>query len=87
MAPDRSVVPLRLSEPWDPSRGLLPAQATYCFRRALELDPAEVVTLLTLGQAYRARGMADAERSVAVRLQALLQAPATQRFAKVAVSL
>ena len=28
--------------PWDIATGLLPAQATFCFRRALELDPARL---------------------------------------------
>jgi hypothetical protein len=41
MAPDRAVVALsRPDEPWDPAQGLLPAQATFCDRRARALDPA-----------------------------------------------
>ena len=39
MVPDPSAAPLGPDEPWDPARGLLPAQAHFCERRALELDP------------------------------------------------
>jgi tetratricopeptide (TPR) repeat protein len=52
-------------ESWDPARGLLPAQATFCCRRALEMDPKEIMALYSLLQAFQARRMNDAERSAA----------------------
>ena len=41
MIADLSAPPPGPREPWDPARGIFPAQATFCFRRALELAPKE----------------------------------------------
>jgi tetratricopeptide (TPR) repeat protein len=56
-------------ELWDPARGLLPAQATYCYRRALESDPRAISALAQLAQAFKARRMSDALPSVEARLR------------------
>jgi tetratricopeptide (TPR) repeat protein len=54
------------SAPWDIATGLLPAQAAFCFRRALELDPAQIVTLMPLYHAFDGRGMIDAQQRMGV---------------------
>jgi tetratricopeptide (TPR) repeat protein len=65
MVPDLMAPSAGPDELWDPARGLLPAQATFCYRRALELDPKEIMALYSLLQAFQARRMSDAERSAA----------------------
>jgi tetratricopeptide (TPR) repeat protein len=65
MVPDLAAPSPGPDELWDPARGLLPAQATVCYRRALELDPKEIMALYSLLQAFQARRMRDAERSAA----------------------
>jgi tetratricopeptide (TPR) repeat protein len=69
MPPDPSAPLLRPDEPWDLARGLLPAQATFCYRRALELDPGDISTLSALSLALEARAMNDARRTVASLLE------------------
>ncbi len=64
MVPDLSIAPPGPAEPWDPARGLLPAQAAYCFRRALELNPAEAGALVSLYDLFKARGMHDARQTI-----------------------
>jgi hypothetical protein len=59
----------RLVEPWDPARGLLPAQAAYCFRRTLELNPAETEAAQLLDQVLSAQGMSDSDRARAIPRQ------------------
>jgi len=64
MAPDPLDSPPGPSAPWDIATGLLPAQATFCFRRALELDPGKIATLMALHRAFEVRGMRDAQGTV-----------------------
>jgi hypothetical protein len=61
MIADLKASPPGPAEPWDIARGILPAQATYCFRRALELDPGEQTALSSLARTLEARGTSDAE--------------------------
>jgi tetratricopeptide (TPR) repeat protein len=56
-------------EAWDPARGLLPAQATFCFRRAVARNPEESFAWVSLVRSFRARRMRDAERSVAEQMR------------------
>jgi hypothetical protein len=65
MVPDLTAPPPGPRESWDPARGILPAQATFCFRRALELDPADSATSSALLRSLEARQMHDAEQTVA----------------------
>ena len=60
MIPDLTTPPSGPDGPWDPARRLLLAQATYCYRRALELDPGEVGALISLHDSFKARRMHDA---------------------------
>jgi tetratricopeptide (TPR) repeat protein len=69
MVPDLTLPPAGPEEPWDPARGLLLAQATYCYRRALELGPNRVAALVALHDAYAARQMRDAQQSLAHELR------------------
>jgi tetratricopeptide (TPR) repeat protein len=60
---------LRLTAPvpggfWEPVRGLLPAQAAFCYRRALEINPGEPDALRPLSQAFQALRLSDAQRSL-----------------------
>ena len=56
-------------EPWDPARWLLTAQATACYRRALELDPGEKRALFALYRSFGARRMGDARASIAAMMR------------------
>jgi hypothetical protein len=62
--PDLTRPPPGPSEPWDPATGLSWGRATYCFRRALEIAPADAPTLRSLAECFGVRGMADAQREV-----------------------
>ena len=58
---------LRLTAPipgglWEPVRGLLPAQAAFSYRRALNGDPREPTAVRSLSQAFQALGFSDAQR-------------------------
>ena len=60
---------LRLAAPvpggsWEPLRGLLPAQAAFCYRRALEINPREPDALRPLALGLQALGLSDAQRSL-----------------------
>jgi tetratricopeptide (TPR) repeat protein len=61
MVADPTAFRPHLVEPWDPARGLLPAQAAFCFRRALELNPEETVAAQLLDQVLRVKGTSDTE--------------------------
>ncbi len=52
------------SAPWDIATGLLPAQATFCFRRALKLDSRDSATQMALYRAFEVRGMTDAQQRI-----------------------
>ncbi len=69
MVADPTAFPPRLVEPWDPARGLLPAQAAFCFRRALELNPEETEAAQLLDQVLRDQGMSDTERALKIPRQ------------------
>jgi tetratricopeptide (TPR) repeat protein len=64
MVPDLTVRPHGPEEPWDPARGLLAAQAAHCDRQALESVSTEVGALIGLHDAFKARRMEDAQRSM-----------------------
>jgi hypothetical protein len=63
---------------WDPAAALPLAQATYCYRRALEEAPAEAAALQGLYEVFKVRVMADALRAAGERLVALGEATAAQ---------
>jgi tetratricopeptide (TPR) repeat protein len=69
LVPDLTVAPPGPAEPWDPARGILFAQAAFCFQRALALDPAEQGALILLHDLHRARGMDDATRSIVEQMR------------------
>jgi hypothetical protein len=69
MAPDPKAIPPGPSVSWDIATGIFPAQATFCFRRALELDPGELTALVRLQHALEIRGMRDAQ----LRLNVLIE--------------
>jgi tetratricopeptide (TPR) repeat protein len=56
--------PASPSDRWDPVAGVRWAQATYCLRRAQRADPADPRALYELHESFRARRMADAQRTV-----------------------
>jgi hypothetical protein len=62
---------------WD-TAALLWAQATYCYRRSLELVPEELPALRALYDVFRLRGMADALLPVGEQLIALQEASPEQ---------
>ena len=68
MLPDLTVPPLGPDEPWDPALGLLPAQATFCYRRALLLDPANPGVLASLHESFQSRRMRDAQQTVVAQI-------------------
>jgi hypothetical protein len=47
--------PLSPDEPWDPARGILLAQSTFCYERALKLNPHELGALISLHDAFKSR--------------------------------
>jgi tetratricopeptide (TPR) repeat protein len=47
----------------------LPAQAIFCYRRALEREPGQIRALFSLFQTYQAMRMIDARRSVATLMR------------------
>jgi hypothetical protein len=51
-------------ELWEPARGLLPAQAAFCYRRALEINPRAVDAQRSLSQAFLALKLSDAQDSL-----------------------
>jgi tetratricopeptide (TPR) repeat protein len=65
--PDRQAPPLAPAEGWRLERNLYLAQATYCFRHALEHQPDNAPAWRYLAQAYRVRRMADAQVTAAER--------------------
>ena len=65
MVGDLKAPPPRPSEPWDPARGMLPAQASFCFRRALDLDPTDAVALSSPLRSLEARDLSNAQQSMA----------------------
>ena len=80
MVPSLTAQPPGPADDWDPATGLLPAQATYCYRRALEQYPGDVQALSTLLRSFEARKMTDARQSTA---SALRRAEAVLRGADV----
>jgi tetratricopeptide (TPR) repeat protein len=82
LLPDPAAPAPTPAEPWDSGRGILWAQATYCFRRALELAPADAKARVGLYLAFEARRMTDAQLSVG---QGLLEDPQTDEGMKAQV--
>jgi tetratricopeptide (TPR) repeat protein len=70
MVPNLKAAPLTPADDWEPADGLAWAQATYCFRRALELAPRDATTLRYLYDAFRARHMTDAQLAIGEELLA-----------------
>jgi tetratricopeptide (TPR) repeat protein len=64
LLPDLSVPPLGPHQAWDPALGLLPAQATFCYRSALALEPENVGMLAALLESFQSRRMRDAHETV-----------------------
>jgi hypothetical protein len=64
MIADLKTPPPGPAEPWDIARGMFPAQASYCFRRALELDPASEAASSSFLRSLEARGMRDPDRAL-----------------------
>ncbi len=60
MVPNLTTPPAGPAEPWDRTSGLLLAQAAYCYRRALMLNPGEPEALSALTFLLRDRRMDDA---------------------------
>ena len=71
----------RLRTTYDPVNDLTLIRATYALRRALELVPADFVTLMELQRVYRVRSMYEAELPLLDRLLAVY--PKNQHQAKV----
>jgi tetratricopeptide (TPR) repeat protein len=61
MDPDLRTAPPSLNDPWSLDRSIYLAQASYCYRRALELQPDSVPAWRYLAQAFHVRGMVDAQ--------------------------
>ena len=59
--PQLHVRPPGPADAWTVEQGIWWAQATYCFRQALERQPNHAAAWRYLYQAFRARGMADAQ--------------------------
>jgi tetratricopeptide (TPR) repeat protein len=64
---DLSVRPLGPADPWDAARGLTEAQATFAYRRAVDLDPEGTGAFATLERAFEFRGMLDARDALVAR--------------------
>ncbi len=64
MIADLRTPPPGPAEPWEIARGILPAQASYCFRRALALDPSDQNARASLLRSLEMRGMAEPERGL-----------------------
>jgi tetratricopeptide (TPR) repeat protein len=73
LVPNSSDPPPTPTDPWMPAVALPWAQSTYCFRRALEMDPNQLTTLRYLSDSYRYRGMADVQLALGKRLLELPQ--------------
>jgi tetratricopeptide (TPR) repeat protein len=67
------------SAEWDIATGIVPAQATFCFRRALELNPQEISTLMALHRSFELRGMRDAQQRVGILIDRARAATAVDR--------
>ncbi len=52
------------AEPWDIARGIFPAQASACFRRALELDATDQAASSSFLRSLEARGMREPARAL-----------------------
>ena len=63
MMRDLEVVPAGPHKPWDIARGILPAQAMWCYRQALALDPTNQTARLGLVRSLQVHGMDEAERA------------------------
>ena len=60
---------LRLTAPnpedsWEPVRGLLPAQAAFCYQRALEINPRDTDAQRSLSFAFQALRLSDTQGSL-----------------------
>ncbi len=64
MIADLTVAPQGPAEPWDIARGILAAQASYGFRRSLELDPGDQAVASSFLGSLEARGMRDPARAL-----------------------
>ncbi len=58
--------------PFDPAQDLSTARATYALRRAHDLAPDDVTTLVSLDEAYERQGMHEAALAVLDRMAVLL---------------
>jgi tetratricopeptide (TPR) repeat protein len=74
LIPDLGKPPPTPADQWDPAAVIPWAQATYCYRRALDLAPGDVTALRYLINALRVRRMADEQLAVGQSLVAFGQA-------------
>jgi tetratricopeptide (TPR) repeat protein len=54
--------------PWEPMRGLLPAQAAFFYRRTLEIDNRDSNARERLSHAFKALNLSDAQHSLDVQM-------------------
>jgi tetratricopeptide (TPR) repeat protein len=67
LVPDLTVPPPSPGASWDPAAALPWAQATYCYRRALDRAPEDATALRFLHDSFRARRVDEAEVEAAIR--------------------
>jgi hypothetical protein len=68
LIPDLAKPPPTPADQWDPAVSLPWAQATYSYRRALDLAPEDATALRYLFDAFRARRMSDAQLEIGRQL-------------------
>lgn len=68
LIPDLTTPPPKPEATWDPFTSLPWAQLTFCHRQAVQLAPEDASALRFLYDAYRVRGMADAQLEIGGRL-------------------
>jgi tetratricopeptide (TPR) repeat protein len=78
LLPELRGAPASATDAWDPTTGLGWAQATYCFRRARELNPDDPRSLQALYRSFALRQMTDAQLAAGQRLREMGQLSATQ---------
>jgi tetratricopeptide (TPR) repeat protein len=59
--PDLRILPPSPADGWSLERNLYMAQATWCYRRATELQPDNATSWNALAKSYKLRGMIDAQ--------------------------
>lgn len=78
-APNMSIRPLGPADAWDPAHGVTESQATFAYRRAIELDPQAPGVQPTLDRTLAFRGMADARDALAPEPSGIYKGAATSK--------